>query len=115
MRLLNDFFSILKKTQEESAFSFSLTLNPDHPIYQAHFPGHPVTPGVCIIQIATECAEEALDRHLNLVSSRNIKFLKPILPSQILGLSLSISEDLVTRAEFTCEGVSVAKMSLEYE
>ena len=29
-------------------------LDPSSPVYAAHFPGYPITPGVILIQIATE-------------------------------------------------------------
>lgn len=60
--------------------SFRLRLNPEHFIYQAHFPGEPVTPGVCILQIGKELLEELLQESLEISHVKNVKFLSVISP-----------------------------------
>ena len=59
MKLLNDLYSIISRTDGEGRCDFTIELNPQHFIYKAHFPGEPITPGVCIMQIAKELLEEA--------------------------------------------------------
>lgn len=60
--------------------SFHLRLNPEHFIYQAHFPGEPVTPGVCILQIGKELLAELLQESLEITHVKNVKFLSVISP-----------------------------------
>lgn len=60
--------------------SFRLRLNPKHFIYQAHFPGEPVTPGVCILQIGKELLAELLQESLEITHVKNVKFLSVISP-----------------------------------
>lgn len=50
-------------------------LLPDSPVYAAHFPGYPITPGVTIVQMALDL----MDRRLS--GAKDIKFVEPILPS----------------------------------
>ena len=57
-----------------------LELLPDHPIYQAHFPGNPITPGVCIIKIIAELLECRIGRPVVLSKIVNLKFIAPISP-----------------------------------
>ena len=57
-----------------------LRLHADHPIYQAHFPGNPITPGVCIVQIIGELLEERTGQALALKKVTNLKFITPISP-----------------------------------
>ena len=63
-----------------SNISFRLRLNPEHFIYQAHFPGEPVTPGVCILQIGKELLAELLQESLEITHVKNVKFLSVISP-----------------------------------
>ncbi|MBP5644149.1 MAG: beta-hydroxyacyl-ACP dehydratase [Bacteroidales bacterium] len=74
MRLIDDFF-ILEDTD-------GLRTNPEHPIYKAHFPGNPITPGVCVIQTAGELLEKKLGRKLYLKTVKNVKFLSVIIPQE---------------------------------
>ena len=39
---------------------FRVALNADCEVYQGHFPGEPISPGVCNIQMIKECAERCL-------------------------------------------------------
>jgi 3-hydroxyacyl-[acyl-carrier-protein] dehydratase len=59
---------------------FIVRLNAAHAIYQAHFPGMPVTPGVVTLQMVTELAERRANCRLRLVNGKNIKFLRVISP-----------------------------------
>ena len=51
-------------------------------IYAAHFPGHPITPGVTIVQIAVELLSLVSGRTLDISQAKNIKFLIPIIPEE---------------------------------
>jgi 3-hydroxyacyl-[acyl-carrier-protein] dehydratase len=77
-----DIQSFSSPDAKDSAQQFTgiALLNPDHPIYQGHFPGNPVVPGVCQIQMVKELVEKAVDHPLRLTLSDNIKFLSMINP-----------------------------------
>jgi 3-hydroxyacyl-[acyl-carrier-protein] dehydratase len=68
-----------------------IRLNPKHPIFAGHFPGLPVVPGVCMLQIVKECLEEAQHTKLRLTRAGNIKFLTVLSPTEheIVELSLN--------------------------
>ena len=56
--LLDNFYTILSSEQpDETSGTVLLELNPDHAIYQGHFPAHPVVPGVCLLQLIKESVE----------------------------------------------------------
>ena len=45
--LLDNFYTILSSESSDSTiWTIQVKLNPGHPVYQGHFPGHPVVPGV---------------------------------------------------------------------
>lgn len=78
MQLKNSLYNI----QEAGENRFVLSLNPDHFIFQAHFPGEPITPGVCIVQMGKELLEELMGRGLELVKVKNVKFLSVVSPRE---------------------------------
>lgn len=87
--LLNSFFDIVKITQnqqegEHAALSGSYTihirLHPDHEIFEGHFPGNPVVPGVCQIRIITEIISQIKGTDVKVLEADNLKFLTMINP-----------------------------------
>lgn len=80
MKLINDFFEIVASDKSEGALKCQVRFDPTHFIYAAHFPGNPVTPGVCLIQIAGEILEKECDKTLLLSTIKNIKFKKIVVP-----------------------------------
>jgi 3-hydroxyacyl-[acyl-carrier-protein] dehydratase len=94
--LLQDFYSVDKiNTINEGKFLATITLNKDHAIFKGHFPGNPVTPGVCMMQIIKELTESILKVSLTMVSTSNVKFMALINPevNAKLTLDLEISEN----------------------
>ena len=65
-------------------------LNKDHAIFKGHFPGNPVMPGVCMIQIIKELTEDKIGKNLFLAVSSNIKFMAIINPEKTPDLQLTI-------------------------
>jgi 3-hydroxymyristoyl/3-hydroxydecanoyl-(acyl carrier protein) dehydratase len=80
MILNNHFYTVEEQRQTDNGWICRLSLNASHPIYQAHFPGHPVTPGVCIIQLAKEIASLCYAKPFFLCGVKNAKFLRVINP-----------------------------------
>ena len=73
---------------------FTIELNPEHPVYEGHFPGNPVVPGVCQVQIIRELTSHTLGRSLELAGSDLIKFMNMIVPGKTpqLDVGLEIKE-----------------------
>ena len=91
MRLKDDFFSIKQFCKTATGMDYIIELNPEHVIYQAHFPNNPITPGVCIIQIVKELTKEMLQCELFLKKVHNVKFLNTINPLENKEVLFSIS------------------------
>ncbi len=66
---------------------FLLRLHPDHVIYQAHFPGEPITPGVCIVQIGKELLEMLTGWPLEITKVKNVKFLSVVSPRETVSVT----------------------------
>lgn len=95
--LLQDFYKVLSlETVSEGKYIANIELNPKHDVFKGHFPGNPVTPGVCMMQIIKELSQTILGSSLFLTSSSNVKFMAIINPkvSPILKLELDITGDI---------------------
>ena len=91
MKLKDHFFNIKNSSQTTTGMDYTIGLNPEHCIFQAHFPENPITPGVCIIQIIKELLKEILNRELFLKKVHNAKFLYAINPLENREITFSIS------------------------
>lgn len=78
--LQNDFFYIRRLDTEGDTLHAQLELNPGHRVFEGHFPGQPVVPGVCMVQMIKEILEQALEKPLQLQQADHIKFLSVIDP-----------------------------------
>lgn len=93
MKLQDNLFTILAKQQaEDGASVFQLQINKEWPIYKAHFPGHPITPGVCIVQMIQELLQVVLGREVSLRKAKNVKYLSIISPEEADELSVSFTK-----------------------
>ena len=54
--LENSYYKIIGRSGEGLDAVFRVALLPDCEVYKGHFPGNPVSPGVCNIETITECA-----------------------------------------------------------
>jgi len=96
--LINDFYKITETDytiEDPGSFTTKIELNDKHEIFNGHFPGNPVVPGVCLIQIIKEVLENTLKRELFLFESSNIKFISVVQPqiNKILNLGYSVVQE----------------------
>lgn len=106
---MKDFYTI-KKHEDlgEGKHEFDLELNADHPVYEGHFPQMAVAPGVMLTDLVGSLTGTCVDKDLELVSARNIKFMVPVLPKKEnrMHVSLTLKEE---------EGVYSAKTIATHE
>lgn len=118
MKLLNSLYNIISEKISENEHEFIIKLNPEHFIYQAHFPGEPITPGVCIMQTAVELIEYKLGKPIALSTVKNIKYLQIISPNEWTEIKYTIGkiseEEGIIKAQVAVSNDSdvFAKLSL---
>ena len=118
MKLQNSLYSIVSETHDENGQEYIIRLNPEHTIYKAHFPGEPITPGVCIMQIAVELFESALEHPIALNCVKNIKFLRIISPNEVTEVKYALQKvakedgDLKVQVIVSADTDVYAKLSL---
>ena len=80
MILNDDFYHIVATETTENDYRCKVKLNAGHRLYSVHFPGNPVTPGVCLVQMAIEILEQSYGKKFLLSSAGSIKFKKTVGP-----------------------------------
>ena len=109
---------ILYETIAVDATGATIRLLPDSPVYQGHFPGYPITPGVCLVEIALELIAEMAgqaghDEKVRLVGAKNIKFTSPVIPAEGMELRFNLGGEGSERTVEILSGETLcAKMSL---
>ncbi len=85
--LVKDYYTIDKVTDTETSRQYHITLNKECAVYEGHFPGSPVSPGVCNIQMLKECAEDMIGKELflnNLQLCRLTTLITPLTHPQVV-------------------------------
>lgn len=67
--------------------ALAFTIAADHPALPGHFPGHPVVPGVVLLDHAIHTIGAALNRPLHAWRLGSAKFLSPVAPGEPLDLA----------------------------
>lgn len=90
--LLKDFYSVRQRSKPEEEISktgqtveryqFTIELNPSHPVYEGHFSGNPVVPGVCQVQMICELLSSVKETAVRLIHADNVKFLTLMVPDK---------------------------------
>lgn len=94
--LTGNFFTIISTRElvsdagfpDTRSFLSEIRINPGHEIFRGHFPGNPVVPGVCQVQMIRETIEAVTGLAGTLLDADNIKFLSVIIPDESILLEL---------------------------
>ena len=92
MILRDNLFTIVSQQEQDASVVFRVQLHPEWPIYKAHFPGHPITPGVCIVQMVQELLQVHMNRDLRLSEAKNIKYVSIVSPEEMTELTITFSK-----------------------
>jgi 3-hydroxyacyl-[acyl-carrier-protein] dehydratase len=101
MKLLNNFYTILETNSTDNGISVLVKIDKEHSIFEGHFPNHPVTPGVCTMQIIKELSEEHLGKSLMLKMARNVKFMAIINPQQNEDVRFDLAIEEVENGDYS--------------
>jgi 3-hydroxyacyl-[acyl-carrier-protein] dehydratase len=99
----------------------------NEPFFQGHFPGHPIMPGVLILEAMAQAGgvlafksappDEAKNKVIYFMSIDNAKFRKPVLPGDQLRFELDVirqrSNIMSLKAKALVEGAVVAEAELK--
>lgn len=102
--LINSLYTVDSFADKGGDVEAALTINVSHPIFAGHFPGQPVLPGVCQMQIIKEVLERAVDKNLFLKEATSCKFLQMINPIENIQLQIAIDYSYVD-SEINCRAI----------
>jgi 3-hydroxyacyl-[acyl-carrier-protein] dehydratase len=96
--LLKDFYTIVSlENTADSKYKAVILVNEKHEVFKGHFPGNPIMPGVCMMQIIKELTEQITGSALFMQSLSNVKFMALInpfnTPELLLDLDVIATED----------------------
>lgn len=119
MLLKDTFYQINSLAQEDNQLIAAITLNANAPIFEGHFPGNPITPGVAQLEIIKELLSTYYHREIQLKSISNCKYLAILNPVENpdVQIKLSVTEienELKVNAVFATESTVFTKSAGVY-
>lgn len=98
------FTSIDNYLAQEGHYAFRVRLDASHPVYRGHFPGHPVLPGVCTLQLVRECLNRGTGRRFRYAAIRECKFLGMVVPQadELLEIDIRVRDDTPEGTRLSC-------------
>ncbi len=78
--LENSLYYIENKEIEANSAIFYIALKANCEIFKGHFPGLPITPGVCLVEMASELFATVIGKNCEIIKCKNIKFLNVVSP-----------------------------------
>ncbi|MDQ6528536.1 MULTISPECIES: 3-hydroxyacyl-ACP dehydratase [Flavobacterium] len=104
--ILQDFYKILSEEKvSDSKYTITILVNEKHEVFKGHFPGNPIMPGVCMIQIIKELTESITKSSLMIQSLANVKFMAlinpEVTPELRLELDVTTTEDGLVKVKNT--------------
>lgn len=118
MKLNKNLYKIINKETTGEVVTYTIALESSCPIYSAHFPEMPITPGVCQIQMVKELLEDHVNKILVIQGMKNAKFVSVLTPSAKT-VKVSISKvkqednQIKAQAVIADDEVTYAKLSLQ--
>lgn len=117
MKLYNDIYTIIEKRDNV----VKIRLLPESAIYRAHFPGNPITPGVCQVGIVEELVGKCVGKNVRLLEIKNLKFMDVLRPEPsvepvvVFEKMEEADNRLSVRGRVTVEEKVFTKFSLVFE
>jgi len=88
--LIDRFFYVTQLESSQGSIACTIAINTDHGILKGHFPGQPVVPGVCMMQMIKEIFSFATGYEVRLLEGDNIKFMSVLDPTAHPNISATI-------------------------
>jgi len=117
----DDIYTIVAFDSINETIGAAISFNENHPIFDGHFPGNPIVPGVIQVGIIKDLLEKGLGQKLMMVQGKNIKFLNIISPIKnpqvkiMIGLQKNEDQTYVVQASVFSETKTLMKLNAVYQ
>ncbi len=113
--MTSDLFKIERISATDNVFHYRAKIKNNHKIFDGHFPGMPVVPGVCTMSMIKECLAEIFSRSVRYNHIKECKFLSAITPFNhgLLDINLDVKQidDVINiNAEVICGAEKMMKL-----
>lgn len=81
--LNNSFYQVINKQETDGRITLTVEFNAAHKIFEGHFPGQPVVPGVCMLQMIKEQLAGHIQKQIILREAAQVKYLNMITPATV--------------------------------
>lgn len=88
--LLSDLYTIIALEQGDNQITCTLQIDPAHPVFEGHFPGSPVLPGVVQVEMVKAVLSKALGKAFALKDMSTCKFLEVLNPVETPEFTIQI-------------------------
>lgn len=102
--------------QPDGARVLEFVFPPDAVVFDGHFPGRPILPGVLQLELVRLAAEWVMDCRLGVKEIVRGKFQRAVPPGEILSLRLNLEEAggiITARAQLACGGLAAGESILK--
>jgi|SRR5579863_5830234 len=115
--LLNDLFLVDKWQGGYNKLTACLRVQVPHPIFSGHFPGRPVVPGACLVQLVEEMSRTAAGREIRLIRAGPIKFIAMIDPLRdgVIEMTLTAKELQAGEWQVTADGTNAGAICFRFK
>jgi 3-hydroxyacyl-[acyl-carrier-protein] dehydratase len=87
---------------QSQTFEFRFAIPRAHPALPGHFPGHPIVPGVLLLDCVLAGATATLNRPVTVL--QKVKFVAPLLPDETATVACEATGDQLTFSVHTRRG-----------
>lgn len=115
--MTTDLYAISDYQASAAELSCEISYNKQHTIFEGHFPGNPIVPGVCTMQMIGDLLAYTVQKKLRLTNAANIKYLQLITPDirPTVGVTWSVYDHTYTANAILKDGArTLFKMSAVY-
>lgn len=115
--LLNELFIVDDWRPGDATLTASLRVRLPHPIFDGHFPGRPVLPGVCLVQLVEELAASIAGRVVRLIRAGPVKFIAMIDPVRngIVEMTLTGKEQAAGEWQISADGINAGTTCFRFK